>query len=159
MLQAGQPAKRKKISTACNIALPYYQRQLQPELERLGTTLVAVSPQVPERLVEIKRRHDLSFLVASDKDNALGRRFGVTFTSDEASQRAALAKGRSLGEVTGTGTWELPMPTVVVIGQDRVVRFVDVAPDWLARTEAEPVLDAVRALQATAAPQTIYEKA
>jgi hypothetical protein len=38
------------------------------------------------------------------------------------------------------------MPTVVVVGQDRVVAFADVAPDWLLRTEAEPVLDAVRRL-------------
>ena len=131
---------------ACNIALPYYQRRLYPGLRELGATLVAVSPQVPERLVEIKRRHDLPFLVASDTDNALGRRFGVTFEANAASRRAAEAKGASLGETTGTGTWELPMPTVLVIGQDRVVRFADVAPDWLARTEAEPVLDAVEAL-------------
>src|SRR5450830_1080309 len=32
---------------ACNIALPYYQRQLAPGLKKLGATLVAVSPQVP----------------------------------------------------------------------------------------------------------------
>ena len=131
---------------ACNIALPYYQRQLHPGLQDLGATLVAISPQIPERLVEIKRRHDLPFLVASDKDNALGRRFGITFEANAASRRAAESKGSSLGETTGTGTWELPMPTVLVIGQDRVVRYADVAPDWLARTEAEPVLDAVRAL-------------
>ncbi len=96
--------------------------------------------------MEIKRRYDLPFLVASDTDNALGRRFGVTFEANAASRRASEAKGSSLGETTGTGTWELPMPTVLVIGQDRVVRFADVAPDWLARTEAEPVLDAVKAL-------------
>lgn len=131
---------------ACNIALPYYQRQLLPGLQALGATLVAVSPQVPERLVEIKRRHDLGLLVASDVDNALGRAFGVTFEANEASRRAAQAKGSSLGDTLGTGTWELPMPTVLVIDQDRIVRFADVAPDWLARTEAEPVLDAVKAL-------------
>ncbi len=44
------------------------------------------------------------------------------------------------------------MPTVVVIGQDRIVRFADVAPDWLARTEAEPVIAAVEAL---AQPETV----
>ena len=131
---------------ACNIALPYYQRRLWPDLQRLGASLTAVSPQLPDRLVEIRRRHDLGFRVASDPGNRLGRRFGITFESDEASRRASLSKGRSLGEVTGTGTWELPMPTVVVIGQDRAVRFADVAPDWLARTEAEPVLEAVRAI-------------
>ena len=131
---------------ACNLALPYYQRNLQPALETLGASLVAISPQVPERLVEIKRRHGFGFAVASDVDNTLGREFGILYTFDEASQAAAKAKGSWIGEVTGTGTWELPMPTIVVIGQDRRVRFADVTPDWMARTEAEPVIEAVRSL-------------
>ena len=133
---------------ACNVALPYYERALQPTLKALGVPLVAVSPQLPERLGEIRTRHDLSFKVASDPDNALGRRFGVLYTADEASQAAQRAKGSFIGETTGTGTWELPQPTVVVIGRDQVVTFADVSPDWLARTEAEPVIAAVRALAA-----------
>jgi peroxiredoxin len=136
---------------ACNLALPYYQRNLHPALEALGASLAAVSPQIPERLVEIKRRHGFGFAVASDLDNALGRKFGILYTFDEASQAAAKAKGSWIGEVTGTGTWELPMPTIVVIGQDRRVRFADVAPDWMARTEAEPVIEAVRSLSLVAA--------
>ena len=130
---------------ACNIALPFYQRQLQPGLRALGARLVAVSPQVPERLIEIKTRHGLEFEVATDRGNALARRLGVLYTFDEASKQLSLSKGAGIGEVTGTGTWELPMPTVVVIGRDRVVRFADVSPDWLARTEATDILEAVRA--------------
>jgi peroxiredoxin len=136
---------------ACNIALPYYERALQPTLKALGVPLVGVSPQIPERLGEIRTRHDLTFKVASDADNALGRRFGVLYTADEASQAAQRAKGVSIGDTTGTGTWELPQPTVVVIGRDHVVRFADVSPDWLVRTEAEPVIAAVRSLAAVAA--------
>jgi peroxiredoxin len=136
---------------ACNIALPYYERALQPTLKALGVPLVAISPQVPERLGEIRVRHDLSFKVASDPNNALGRRFGVTYTADEASQAAQRTKGAFIGETTGTGTWELPQPTVVVIGRDQVVRFADVSPDWLVRTEADPVIAAVRALAAVPA--------
>lgn len=131
---------------ACNLALPYYQRQLWPALQALGATLTAVSPQAPERLVAIKTKHDLGFDVASDIGNALARRFGILYTFDEASQAASKASGTWIGETTGTGTWELPMPTVVVIGQDRKVAFTDVAPDWLLRTEAEPVIEAVKAL-------------
>jgi peroxiredoxin len=134
---------------ACNIALPYYQRQLHPRLRDLGASLVAIAPQVPERLIDIKQRHDFEFLVASDLNNELGRKFGILYTFDEPSKHAALAKGRSIGEITGTGTWELPMPTVLVIDRDHVVRFADVAPDWLLRTEAEVVIDAVRALRAS----------
>jgi peroxiredoxin len=129
---------------ACNIALPYYEEALASGLRDLGATLVAVSPQIPERLVEIRTRHDLSFKVASDPGNALGRRFGILYTADEASQAAQRAKGAFIGETTGTGTWELPQPAVVVIDHERVVRFVDVSPDWLVRTEADTVLEAVR---------------
>jgi peroxiredoxin len=130
---------------ACNIALPFYQRQLQPGLRALGARLVAVSPQVPERLIEIKTRHALDFEVATDRGNSLARQLGVLYTFDEASKQLSLSKGAGIGEITGTGTWELPMPTVVVIGRDRVVRFADVSPDWLARTEATDILEAVRA--------------
>ncbi|MEI9891713.1 MAG: peroxiredoxin-like family protein [Caulobacteraceae bacterium] len=135
---------------ACNIALPYYNRQLAPRLASLGATLIAVSPQDPARLKDIKDRQGLDFLVASD-GNALSRRLGILYTFDEASKAAALAKGTFIGDVTGTGTWELPMPTVVVIGQDRVVRFADVSPDWMVRTEAEPVIAAVEALESVPA--------
>ena len=130
---------------ACNIALPYYNRQLAPRLAALGATLIAVSPQDPVRLKDIKDRQHLDFLVASD-GNALGRSLGILYTFDEASKAAGLAKGNFIGDVTGTGTWELPMPSVVVVDQQRVVRFVDVSPDWMVRTEAEPVLAAVRSL-------------
>jgi hypothetical protein len=57
-----------------------------------------------------------------------------------------LARNGHIGDVTGTGTWELPKPAVLVIDGDRVVRFVDVSPDWLVRTEAGPIIAAVEAL-------------
>jgi peroxiredoxin len=135
---------------ACNIALPYYDRQLAPQLAALGASLVAVSPQDPVRLKDIKDRHGLTFRVASD-GNVLGRQLGILYTFDEASKASAQAKGSFIGEVTGTGTWELPMPAVVVIDQDHIVRFADVSPDWLVRTEAEPVVEAVKALVSVAA--------
>lgn len=131
---------------ACNIALPYYERELAAGLRDLGATLVAVSPQVPERLVEIKRRHELSFRVATDRDNALGSKLGILYTANAATQLASRLKGSFIGDTTGTGTWDLPQPTVVVIGGDRRAAFVDVTPDWLVRTEAATVLEAVRAL-------------
>jgi peroxiredoxin len=131
---------------ACNIALPYYTRNLWPGLKALGASLTAVSPQVSERLVEIKRRHDLPFNVASDLGNALGRRLGILYEFDEASKASARAKGGFIGDTTGTGTWELPMPTVVVIDRGGRVAFAEVSPDWLVRTEAAPILSAVQAL-------------
>jgi peroxiredoxin len=112
----------------------------------LGASLIAVSPQVPERLVEIRDRHGLTFTIASDPNNALARTLGIVFEADEPSQNAMRKNGVSLGDITGTGTWELPMPAVIVVAPDRTVRFADISPDWLVRTEADTVLEAVRAI-------------
>ncbi len=96
-----------------------------------------LSPQVAEKLAEIKRKHDLAFLVAADRDNRLGRRFGILYSYDEASRRSSLESGAPIGEVAGTGAWELPMPSVIVLDRSGTVRFADVSPDWLVRTEPE----------------------
>ncbi|PZV37202.1 peroxiredoxin-like family protein [Mesorhizobium kowhaii] len=135
----------------CNVALPYYNQHLAPELNRLGATLVGVSPQVAEKLRDIKDRHRLDFLIATDADNALSRRFGILYSFDEPSRRVSLDSGTPIGEVTGTGTWELPMPTAVVIDQSRTVRFADVSPDWLVRTEPVDIIDALKTITARAA--------
>jgi peroxiredoxin len=131
---------------ACNIALPYYRDHLAPALDELGARLVAISPQVPERLVEIADRHALPYTVASDRDNAFARALGITFVTNEASQRYARSKGADLSQTLGTGSWELPMPTAIVLDGERVVRFIDVTPDWMARTDTAPILAAVRAI-------------
>lgn len=125
---------------ACNIALPYYQRALWPALRDAGIPLVAVSPQVPERLVDIRRRHDLDFLVASDRDNRLARAIGINYQANAASRASGEGPGW-IGEVIGTGTWELPQPAVIVIGHNGIVQFADISPDWLERTEASRIFD------------------
>lgn len=136
---------------ACNVALPYYNASLAPALAKLGATLVGVSPQVPERLIDIKHRHNLDFLIASDPANALGRRIGILYAFDAPSRKSSIGSGQPIGEVTGTGTWELPMPAAVVIDRNGQVRFADVSPDWLVRTEPTNIIDAVRALTEQAA--------
>ncbi|ESQ90997.1 peroxiredoxin-like family protein [Asticcacaulis benevestitus] len=125
---------------ACNIALPYYQRTLWPELKAQGIALIAISPQVPEGLIEIKRRHDLGFTVASDTDNRFGKALGITF---EPVDVPAAPPAGWIGEVIGTQTWTLPQPTVIIADGDGRVRFVEVSPDWLKRTEAGAVLEAL----------------
>jgi peroxiredoxin len=119
------------------------QRQLSDRLQALGVPLVAVSPQVPERLIEIRQRHALAFEGATDTDNAPARGLGILYSFDDPSRAASLSKGNGIGEITGTGTWELPQPAVVVIDGHGQVIFAEVSPDWLVRTEAEPFLQAV----------------
>jgi len=131
---------------ACNAAMPAYNATLAPALAELGAHLVAISPQAPEALGEIKHRHGFTFPVASDPEGIVIGRFGIGFSPDEEDRARQREAGNDLGATLGTGRWELPYPTVVVIDQSSVVRFADIHPDWMVRTEAATVIDAVRAL-------------
>ncbi len=131
---------------ACNIALPYYNRQLAPRLASLGATLIAVSPQDPRPAQGHQGPPGARFLVASD-GNALSRRLGILYTFDEASRPPPWPREPSSATSPARAPGNCRCPTVVVIGQDRVVRFADVSPDWMVRTEAEPVIAAVEALE------------
>ncbi|MEC3909369.1 peroxiredoxin-like family protein [Sphingobium sp. CR2-8] len=134
---------------ACNLALPYYERNLWPHVAGSGTALVAISPHLPEKgLGAIRDRHGLRYTVAHDRDNSLARRFGITFDRDVVPEEPQ-SEGW-IGELTGTGTAEFPQPAVIIIDQQRIVRFADVSPDWLVRTEAPPILEALRHIKINA---------
>lgn len=125
---------------ACNIALPYYDRQLSAKLAAAGIPLVAVSPQVPADATLITR-HGLSLTIASDPHNRLGEQLGITFEPDE---KPEVKPGDSwIGAIAGTDSWALPQPTVLILERDASVRFVAVSPDWLDRPEADVILAAV----------------
>ncbi|NML87904.1 AhpC/TSA family protein [Sphingobium sp. TB-6] len=126
---AGCPAR--------NIALPHYAEALFPALRQRGIPLVALSPQPPLLLREIKARHDLPFHVATDADNGLARLLHISFQPDH---RPSPPPSGWIGEVTGTGSWELPQPAFLLVGAGRVVRWLQVSPDWLDRPEADTVL-------------------
>jgi peroxiredoxin len=132
---------------ACNLALPYYDRLLFPALNAAGIPLAAVSPHLPEQgLDAIRTRHDLRLTVASDRNNALARRLGLTFVPHD-DPATPVNDASWIGALTGTDTWELPQPAVILIDAEGIVRFADISPDWLVRTEASSLLEALTPLQ------------
>jgi peroxiredoxin len=131
----------------CNLTLRNYQEQLLPDLDQLGARLVAVSPQTPDGSLSLKEKNELTFTVLSDLGNGLARKLGITFTVSEDVREVSQAIGNDLGEVNATGTWELPHPTVLVVGTDGVVAFADVHPDYTTRTELTAIVAAVRGLR------------
>lgn len=129
---------------ACNAAFHGYQETLSHPLRQLGAHLVAISPQVANRLRAIKHRHGLDFPVASDPGAQLIDKLGIGFAPDEPACERSRAEGHDLGATLGTGSWTLPYPTAVVIGTDGVATFVDVHPNWMVRTSASTILAEVR---------------
>ncbi|MET8852591.1 peroxiredoxin-like family protein [Amycolatopsis sp. NPDC004625] len=117
----------------CNLTLRTYQQELLPELAERGATLAAISPQKPDGPAP-----DLAFPVLSDVGSAVGRSLGLSYPVSDVVREAMKTLGTDLEEVNGS--WELVHPAVVVVGRDRVLRFVDVHPDFVTRTEPADIL-------------------
>ncbi|MFT3965027.1 MAG: peroxiredoxin-like family protein [Sphingobium sp.] len=133
---------------ACNIALPYYNEALWPRLKKAGIPLVGISPQTPVDRGPIER-HGLDYTLASDTGYALGRALGITFLPEEQPE---VKPGQDwIGKTLGTNSYELAQPTVLILEQDHSIRFIDVSPDWLVRTEADTILAKLPELLATKA--------
>ncbi|MYM00259.1 redoxin domain-containing protein [Novosphingobium sp. FGD1] len=125
---------------ACNIALPYYNETLLPTLRERGVSLVGVSAQLPVDR-DLIARHELGFTIAGDPGYALARALSITFLPEE---QPGVVPGQSwIGATLGTKSYEIDKPAVLVLDEDARVRFFDVSPDWLARTESEAVLAAL----------------
>ncbi|WP_028934326.1 peroxiredoxin-like family protein [Pseudonocardia spinosispora] len=128
----------------CNVALRAYQQELVPELDRLGITLIAVSPQKPDGSLTVAESNELSFAVLSDPGNQLGAGLGILNAPTPDAKAAQEGLGMNLAEVNADGTWTLPMPTVVLVDAEGTIRWIDVHPDYGTRTEPADILQAIR---------------
>jgi len=130
----------------CNLALRTYQQELLPQLGAFGARLVAISPQSPDQSLSTMEKAALEFTVLSDPGSRVADRLGIAFEQADDVLAAQRKLGLDLTEVNAEGAVRLPRPTVLLVGSDRVVRFVDVQPDYTARTEVADILAALTAL-------------
>jgi len=127
----------------CNLALRTYQQELLPELGDLGARLVAISPQSPDESLSTVEKAALGFTVLSDPGSRLADRIGIAFAQADDVLAAQRKLGLDLTKVNAEGAVRLPRPTVLVVDQDRIVHFVDVQPDYTARTELTDIITAL----------------
>jgi peroxiredoxin len=130
----------------CNLALRTYQHELLPQLAAFGARLVAISPQSPDQSLSTAEKAELEFTVLSDPGNRVAERVGIVFQQADEVLEAQRALGLDLAQVNAEGSTRLPRPTVLIVDTDRTVRFVDVQPDYTARTEVADILTALSGL-------------
>jgi peroxiredoxin len=129
----------------CNIALNTYQAELVPELARRGVALIAISPQTPDGSLSTQQKNELAITVLSDTGNQIAKAIGILTAPSAQARAAQLELGLDLTVVNADGTIEVPMPTTVLIDEERVVRWIDVHPDYTTRSEPNQILAALDA--------------
>ncbi|WP_395404823.1 peroxiredoxin-like family protein [Pseudoduganella sp. UC29_106] len=130
----------------CNMDLQELQAIL-PRIRELGANLVAISPQVASNSRKSMRDNKLAFPVLSDPHNAVAAAFGVRFALPDYLVDLYKSLKNDLAAFNGDDSWTLPMPGRFIIGQDGVIAYAEVDPDYTVRPEPELLLAPLAALK------------
>ena len=126
----------------CNLELKAWQSRLA-ELQQLGASLVAISPQTPDNSLSTAEKNELAFPVLSDSALHAAESFGVAFELSPALVELYARVGNDLPTLNGNGRWVLPLPATYVIDRNGQVVFAHVEADYRERAEPSDVMAAV----------------
>jgi len=130
----------------CNMDLQALQEAL-PQLEAQGARLLAISPQTAPNSRRSQRDNKLTFSIVSDPHNEVAHAFGLRFRlPDYLIDLYKNAFKNNLAVVNGDDSWTLPMPARYVIGQDGVIAYAEVNPDYTNRPDPSEVLPTLQQL-------------
>jgi len=125
----------------CNLELKALQAKL-PDIRHLGATLVAISPQLPDRSLSTREKLALEFPVLSDVGNRVARQFGLVFTLDPALKPIyENAFGIDVPAFNGDASYELPLAATYVVNRDGIVIDAYVDADYRKRLEPVTIMD------------------
>ena len=129
----------------CNIELRALQRELE-KVEGAGATLVAISPNKPDESLALIDKHELTYPVLSDAENAVARQFNLVFEMEPELVAHYESIGRMINEMNASDRWELPVPATYVIDTDGIIRYAYVELSHRVRAEPSEVIAAAAAL-------------
>jgi peroxiredoxin len=120
--------------------------ETRPKVERLGASLVAVSPLQPGELARAAEERGLGLQLLSDADAAYARVCGVQYEMSDAHVAFYRRFGLDLDAVNAGSGWGLPIPATYVAGGDGVVTFAHGHWDWAERADPAEIVAAVERL-------------
>jgi peroxiredoxin len=135
----------------CNMELQALEAT-KPEFEKYGATLLAISPQTATNSRKSVRQNKLSFPILSDVKGKISSAFGLRFKLPDYLVVLYKQLKYDLPTFNDDTRWTLPMPARYVIGQDRVILYSEVHPDYTRRPDPEdiiPVLQGAAAIRAS----------
>jgi peroxiredoxin len=135
----------------CNLDLQAIE-EVAPRIRALGAALAAVSQQTAPNSRKSQADNNLSFPILNDKGGETAAAFGIRFRLPDDLIDLYKRLRVDLAIINGEPSWTLPMPARYVIGQDGVIAYAEVNPDYTRRPEPDellPVLERLRSHSAS----------
>lgn len=117
-----------------------------PEVENLGASLVAISPQTVHQSFLMADQHKLTFPLLSDAGNQVARKFGLVYRVPEYQQEVYRRALVNLSFMNGDGAWELPIPATFILKRnlgevaETQTLYAYANPDYTERPEPADLL-------------------
>ncbi len=131
---------------------PFCNKQLgglqsaEPELAKLGYQVIAVSPDRPELLKKSTEKQRLKYRLLSDSSMAAAMSLGIAFKVDDTTViKYKTEYGIDIEGDSGEKHHLLPVPSVFVVGEDGVIKFSYVNPNYKVRMDSGLLLEAAKA--------------
>lgn len=134
----------------CNIQLRAYQAML-PELQSIGASLMAISPEPPDASLTTTEKNELEFDVLSDINSDAGRAYRLMFELSDELKTYYTNMGNDLAKRNADGKWHLPIPATYVIDTSKRVILAYVDADYRNRLEPADIITALRTAATTVA--------
>ena len=106
--------------------------------------MLAVSSQTPDNSLTTAEKDELAFDVLSDSGGKLAHAFGLVFRLPDSLRPYYERIGVSLEQYNDDDSWQLPIPAIYIVGQDGIVRFAYLDPDYTRRLEPAELLAVLR---------------
>ena len=130
----------------CNLQLHELKDTL-PEITKYGATLIAVTPQQPDKSLGQIEKNGLPFEILSDLDDQVVKSYRLYWeVSDKLDAAYKHSFGLDIAAFNGPGRLGLPVPGTFIIDRDSIVRAAYADTDYKKRMEPADILAALQLL-------------
>lgn len=119
-------------------------KTIEPDLEKLGYQIIAVSPDLPQNLKKSVKEHNIDYTLVSDSKALAAKALGLAFKVDAETYKKYLGYGINLEESSGETHHLLPVPAAVLLNTDGAVDFVFSSPNYKVRVDTPVLLAAAK---------------
>jgi len=128
----------------CNLQLRALQDKLK-DIHKLGATLVAISPEVPDSSMTKSEINTMEFTVLSDQDATVASEYGVAWEIPEfLLDHMRIDRNLDLETINNGNGRILPIPATFILGSDGIVNWNYVNVDYRTRSEPDEIIEALK---------------
>lgn len=124
----------------CNITLAALQKEL-PAIQKAGASLIALSPELPDKTLTTKEKNNLKFEVLTDLNHQVAKEYQLLFTLTPEVEKL-YGDFFNLSKYNGdqAGTNSLPLAATYIIGKDRTILWAFLHHDYHMRAEPKEIV-------------------